>query len=157
MVFWGRRFKLELDGSEADAVARRILQNTYSSITDSTKLLLQQEAELRCGTIMVELERFRLKHGRWPRALVDLGLREMRSTTGAPAWWIAPTYTDPYDGQPLRYRRLDDGVAIYSIGPKGWDNDGNLDRTPGSAGADLGFRLWDVAHRRQPPRMDSLP
>jgi hypothetical protein len=29
----------------------------------------------------------------------------------------------------LRYRRLDDGVVIYSLGPDRTDDDGNLDRS----------------------------
>jgi hypothetical protein len=64
---------------------------------------------------------------------------------------------DPYDGQPLRCRRLKDGVVAYSVGPDGKDDGGNLRPEQAEEGAeggglDVGFRLWDVAHRRQPPR-----
>jgi hypothetical protein len=60
--------------------------------------------------------------------------------------------TDLYDGQPLRLRRLDDGLVIYSVGPDGKDDGGKLDRqNPVGPGMDLGFQLWDVAKRRQPP------
>jgi len=31
---------------------------------------------------------------------------------------------DPFDGQPLRYHRLDKGYVIYSIGSDGEDNGG---------------------------------
>jgi len=59
---------------------------------------------------------------------------------------------DLYDGMPLRLRRLEDGLVIYSVGPDGQDNGGHLDRkSPTNPGTDLGFRLWDVAKRRQPP------
>jgi hypothetical protein len=59
---------------------------------------------------------------------------------------------DPYDGNPLRLRRLADGIVIYCVGPDLIDNGGKLDRrdryrTP--FGADVGFQLWDPAHRRQ--------
>jgi ABC-type transport system involved in multi-copper enzyme maturation permease subunit len=155
MDVWAATFELELDGSEEDAVAKQLLRTAYSFITDSTKLLLQQEAELRCGTLMIALERFRREHGRWPGDLPELRAWRKRSRPpGSPlvSPWTPPRYGDPYDGRPLRYKRLDDGVVIYSIGPKGWDNGGNLDRTLGANGADVGFRLWDVDRRRQPPR-----
>jgi hypothetical protein len=61
--------------------------------------------------------------------------------------------TDPYDGKPLRYRRLDDGVVVYSIGRDGKDDGGKLDRNDQlRAGIDFGFQLWDVNRRRQPWR-----
>jgi len=68
------------------------------------------------------------------------------------AGYVREALSDPYDGQPLRWLRLDDGVEVYSIGPDGEDNGGKMDRQhPLTPGTDLGFRLWDVAKRRQPP------
>ena len=65
---------------------------------------------------------------------------------------------DPYDGKPLRYRRVADGVIVYSVGPDGSDNGGNIDRTnPVKPGTDLGYQLWDVKHRRQPPKPPVAP
>jgi hypothetical protein len=59
---------------------------------------------------------------------------------------------DPWDGRPLRYRRLPDGAVVYSVGADGVDNGGHFDRKePLAEGNDLGFRLWDVKSRRQPP------
>jgi hypothetical protein len=95
-------------------------------------------ARLRCVATLLAVERFRLARGHWPVTLDEL----------VPAQ-LARVPTDPFDGKPLRYRRLADGVVIYSIGPDGRDDAGNLNRafeTP--AGADVGFRLWDVAARR---------
>ena len=43
-------------------------------------------------------------------------------------------------------------VAEMLIGPDGEDNGGKMDRQhPVTPGTDIGFRLWDVAKRRQPP------
>jgi hypothetical protein len=45
-----------------------------------------------------------------------------------------------------------DGVVIYGLGPDLTDNQGNLHPfglTPD--GTDVGFRLWEVGKRRQPP------
>jgi hypothetical protein len=102
--------------------------------------LRRLRAQQRTALAAVAAERYRLKHGRWPAALAELVLDYLR---GVP--------TDPYDGAPLRYRRLDDGVVIYSVGIDGQDNGGNLDRErPLAPGTDLGYRLWDVGRRRQP-------
>jgi hypothetical protein len=101
----------------------------------------RNQAELRCGVVLAALERYRRANQRWPDALVDL----------------VPTYLsdvplDPFGGAPLRYRRLDDGVVIYSVGPDGKDNGGKLGKDPTKEGTDLGLRLWDVRQRRQPPK-----
>jgi hypothetical protein len=64
---------------------------------------------------------------------------------------------DPFDGQPMRYKPLPDGVIVYSVGPDGRDDGGALNRRNTVApGTDLGFRLWDVTARRQ-PAAEALP
>lgn len=99
------------------------------------------QAQLRCAAAALAAERYRLAKGRWPPALADL----------VPDY-LAQVPNDPYDGQPLRLRRLDDGLVIYSVGPDLADNGGTLDRkNPIAKGTDLGFRLWDVPRRWQPP------
>src|SRR5262249_9621267 len=85
-------------------------------------------------------ERYRLTHeGQWPASLDKL----------VPKLLVALPL-DPTDGEPLRYRRLDDGVVIYSVGADKegatFDPDG-----PSPHGVGLAVRLWDVQHRRQPP------
>jgi hypothetical protein len=66
---------------------------------------------------------------------------------------LAAVPLDPFDGEPLRYRRFEDGIVIYSTSSDGVDNNGNLDREhPDQPGVDVGCRLWNVAKRRQPPR-----
>ena len=73
-------------------------------------------------------------------------------------WPWLPAYLDavpldPFDGQVLRYRRVEDGVVIYSISSDEIDNNGNFDRERSNQpGVDIGCRLWDVAKRRQPAR-----
>jgi hypothetical protein len=83
-------------------------------------------------------ERYRRDHGRWPDALADL----------VPAY-LAEFPVDPYDGQPLRMRRLADKIVIYSVGSDRKDDGGKLDRKK-MQDVDLGFELWDVAKRRRP-------
>ncbi len=99
------------------------------------------KALLRCTVVGLALERYRDETGHWPAGLDDL----------APGM-LPEVPLDPFDGWPLRYKRLPDGVLVYSIGPDGQDDGGALNRkVPGASGSDLGFRLWDVERRRQPP------
>ena len=89
----------------------------------------------------VALQRYRRQHDRWPDTLDAL----------VPAF-LAEVPVDPHDGKPLRYRRLTDGIVIYSIGPDKIDDGGKLDRVKvGTTGSDVGIQLWDPAKRRQPP------
>lgn len=107
----------------------------------------RNEAELRCTLVMVAVERFRRKYQRWPASLNEL----------APAF-LSRLPTDPCNGLPLCYRRLKDGVVIYSVGEDGVDNGGNVQRRGGViAGFDWGVRLWDVPYRRQPAGPRGLP
>ena len=101
------------------------------------------QARLRSTTVAVAVERFRQRHHRWPENLAEL----------SPAL-LERVPADPYDGKPIRYRKLDDGVVIYTVGPDGADNGGKIgkDRRYRSipASTDVGVRLWDVNQRRQP-------
>jgi hypothetical protein len=95
------------------------------------------QAELRCTVVALAAERYRRARGVWPAVLADL----------APAY-LRAVPLDPFDGRPVRYRRLADGVVIYCLGPDGKDDGGRLDRRkPGAPGTDLGLRLWDADRR----------
>jgi hypothetical protein len=105
------------------------------------------QARGRAAVAAVALERYRLRHGRWPGALADL-VPDL----------LPAVPRDPFDGQPLRYRRLADGVVIYSVGADETDDGGQLnDAADAPADTDVGFRLWDVSHRRQPPAPEAPP
>jgi hypothetical protein len=94
-------------------------------------------AELRCAAAALAAELYRLAKGHWPERLDDL----------VPDY-LPAVPTDPFDGRPLRLRRTEDGLIVYSVGPDGEDNGGNLDRKNERApGTDLGFRLWDAGRR----------
>jgi hypothetical protein len=95
--------------------------------------------------VLVECYRFR--HRRWPDQLDDL----------VPCY-LSRVPTDPFDGQPLRYKRLDNGVVIYSVGPDRMDDGGRLERNKiNKPGTDVGFQLWDAERRRQLPKKERLP
>lgn len=105
-------------------------------ISNSQKAFQQREALLRSALVALAAERFRLQKGRWP-----LEPKEMDASL------VGSLPADPYDGSPLRFRRLDDGLVVYSIGPDGRDDGGDLGDRAARA-PDIGFRLWDVARRR---------
>jgi hypothetical protein len=102
------------------------------------------QARLQCTIVGLAMERYRMKQDRWPNQLADLVPQ-----------YLAQVPTDPFDGKPLRFRQQVDHVVIYSVGPDGVDDGGNVsnaDRAP--AGTDIGFRLWNSDQRRRPGSKD---
>jgi hypothetical protein len=115
-----------------------LLIPAFARVTASHR---RAQAHMRSTAVALAVERYRLEEGHWPESLAEL----------VPAR-LAAVPADPFDGKPLRYRRLADGVVVYSVGADGVDNGGRLDRkNPSANGIDIGVRLWDVARRRQPP------
>jgi hypothetical protein len=102
----------------------------------------RNHALLRCAIVAIAAERYRRQKGQWPVTpdeLVKAGL-------------LKSVPTDPFAaGQRIKFARRADGLTVYSVGEDGADDGGNLTRDVNGIGADLGFRLWDVAARRQPP------
>jgi hypothetical protein len=99
-------------------------------------------ARLRCALAALVAERYREARQHWPASLDAL----------VAAGYLQAVPVDPYDGKPLRYRALADGILIYSTGPDRVDNGGVVNRpNPTVAGADIGFQLWDPDQRGRPP------
>jgi len=102
----------------------------------------RKHAYLRCMAAALVAERYRQARGKWPESLDKLCPQ-----------FLAEVPLDPFDGEPLRYHRVEDGVVIYSVSSDGVDNNGNLDpEHANQPGVDIGCRLWDVTKRRRPPR-----
>lgn len=74
--------------------------------TDTTYVTVE-----RCTDTLIAIERYFLKHGSLPLALDDL-MPE----------FVTDVPKDPYDNQPLRYRKIDGGFEIYAIGSDLVDN-----------------------------------
>ena len=88
----------------------------------------------------IAVERFRMKHGKWPAKLEDV----------VPAF-LGRVPTDPFDGTPLKLVRTADGVIVYTVGVDGVDDGGKLNRKkPMAPGADIGIQLWDREKRARP-------
>lgn len=68
-----------------------------------------------CSLIMTEaaVRRYAIENGSPPESLADL----------VPEYLPAVT-VDPYGDAPLRYRRIEDGYLLYSVGANGVDDGG---------------------------------
>jgi hypothetical protein len=85
---------------------------------DHYRDILAREARcialLRTAQTALGMERYRLAHGKLSDSLADL----------APAY-LAAVPIDPFDGQPLRYKKLAKGYVVYSVGEDGKDDGGD--------------------------------
>jgi competence protein ComGC len=134
--------EVELATKNSRSIVVRLLVPALTKVSDAHR---RTQSLLRCALVGVAVERYRMKHGHWPDALVDLTRDGL----------LKALPYDPCDGQALRYKRLADGVVIYSVGMDGVDNGGVLNRdNPIQPGVDLGFQLWDFPDAR---RRDPLP
>jgi hypothetical protein len=122
-----------LSPNERPPIAEYIIE-----LPDRAVESLQSVAEVRCAAVGLAVERYRRAQGHWPETLADL----------VPAY-LPQTPLDPFTGKELGFHRLDDGVAVYSVGPCGAWKGGYVRFPVGVPGADKGFRLWDVDKRRQ--------
>lgn len=94
-------------------------------------------AELNVVRLMLALERFRLARGRWPDP------SEVAELKPPPDPWV--------DG-PIQVVGTEGGLVVYSLGADRADHGGRLHpRRRVAPGFDVGFRLWDLDRRRQPP------
>jgi hypothetical protein len=122
-----------------EAILTRLMVPAIAKVGESSR---RKQSHLRSLVAALAVERYRQARGAWPTALDVLVPDFLDEVSG-----------DPYDGKPLRYRRLADGAVVYSVNRDRSDDGGNFDRSNEILPhTDIGFRLWDVKHRRQPLR-----
>jgi hypothetical protein len=98
-------------------------KQTTPVITRAAELDLRTRAGLELARTALAVERYRLAGGKLPERpeeLVPQYLREVPS--------------DPFDGNPIRYRRADPGYCLYSVSEDGQDN-GGKEKTDVPSGA----------------------
>lgn len=88
-----------------DAIIPAMIQTETAAANDA--------ANMSCGAAATAIERYRQTYGAPPESLQALTPEFL---PGVPA--------DPFDGQPLRYRRQGGGYLVYSIGADGVDDNG---------------------------------
>lgn len=100
------------------------------------------DARLHCAVAALAAERFRLQNKRWPESLEELVKHKM----------LKEVPVDLYDGRPLRFRSVKDGIVIYSVMTKEYRGDALDDLvTFDPEQFRIEFRLWNPNQRRQPP------
>lgn len=102
------------------------------------RMNVQWRTSMEVALTALAVERFRLAHDRWPDDLQELDRQ---------------VPIDGYAGAPLRYRRLDNAVVVYSVGKDGEDDGGEQDGIV-VRDADIAFRLYDPAVRGTLPMPD---
>ena len=105
--------------SEVAAKAKRIPPRIFCamffpSVEKATIKIATQEARRRTAIVAIAAEQYRLaNNGRLPEELRDL-------VTG----YLPQIPVDPFDGGPLRFKKLPTGFVVYSIGPDRVDDGG---------------------------------
>jgi hypothetical protein len=130
-----------------DGLPKEAARLVSITLPNNPSLCLHHLALARCAAAALAIERFRLASGRWPKSLEELRPKYLREVP-----------RDPFDSKPLRFRRTNEGVAVYSVGENEKD-DGKVVipfHQPGEA-VDYGFQLWDVKKRRQPAKEIPAP
>jgi hypothetical protein len=108
------------------------------AVTLSLDASMQAEARQHCAIAAIAAHRYRLQHGKLPLTLADLteflsGDERRRSSL----------LTDPFDGQPLRFKIEDTRLLIYSIGPNLVDDGGQFELEKPKEG-DVGYAVRKI-------------
>src|SRR5206468_7643143 len=92
--------------------------------------LAEDSARLRTARAALAVERYRVTHqNELPESLAAL----------VPAY-LKEVPVDPFDGKPIRYKRLAKGYVTYSIGSDGADN-GGAEKTERTSKKEEGYDL----------------
>lgn len=112
-----------------------------TAVDKAVESCLRTQAELSATAAGIACERSRQRAGIWPATLADI-----------PKDTLAAVPVDPFTGRPLLYKRLADGIVVYSVGPDGTDDGGDVwAGGANSQNKDFGLRLWDADKRGVPP------
>ncbi|HSH96579.1 MAG TPA: hypothetical protein VK968_20695 [Roseimicrobium sp.] len=113
-----------------DRLTEQYRTMTFSEAADGAYITMQKvfrmaiegRARMECTRTALAIERYRLAHqGNLPESLKQM----------VPDY-LAEAPLDPMDNQPLRFKRLERGYVVYSIGADGVD-DGGKERLDGNA------------------------
>jgi hypothetical protein len=122
------RFGEELKGHSGGFLARLLMPALFKC----AEAAAEGDARHRVVLVALAMSRYRAANDHFPDKLEDL----------TPDW-ITAVPRDPFDGKPIRLKRTDAGLIVYSIGPDITDNGG----TP----FDSKKRIGDVTFTLSPP------
>jgi hypothetical protein len=95
-----------------------LLHAIMPALSRITTINLRNIAQLRTARLALAIERYRLAAGRLPEALTEL----------VPSYLDAVP-ADPFDGKEMRYKKLETGFVVYSIG-EDLSDDGGKEKPP---------------------------
>jgi hypothetical protein len=119
------------DRSEKTSRIHMLVHVLMPALSRVTTLDLRSIAQVRVAHVGLAIERYRLATGKLPDSLADL----------TPTFLDA-VVKDPFDGKELRYKKLETGFVVYSIGEDGYDDGGKekpRERTGSDAPVDVTF------------------
>lgn len=93
------------------------------------------KSTIRCGIGALAAERYRQSKNRWPENWEELVPEYLQEVP-----------EDPWSDKPLRMRKTEEGLTIYSVGANGVD-DGGLPEVLKTK-LDIGFRLFNPEKRK---------
>ncbi|MBU0716633.1 MAG: hypothetical protein KJ749_00150 [Planctomycetes bacterium] len=111
-----------------------IVRILIPSLHRSIVLHQRAVAGLDCARVALAAEQFRMDTGSLPTSLDEL----------VPDY-IDAIPEDPFDGAPLRFAALENGIVIYALGENLTDDGGVITKT--ARPLDVGFRLLRVEYR----------
>lgn len=98
--------------------------------------LLLAEALQVCADAAIAARRFQLHHERWPASLAEI-IQSLGRSEAEPL----DHFTDPFNGQPLRFKVEPTRILIYSVYEDGLDDGGNRGPNPIHKPYDVGIHL----------------
>lgn len=108
-----------------------LLHSLMPALSRITTIDLRNIAQLRTARVALAIERYRLAAVKLPDALTDL----------VPAY-LDSVPADPFDSNELRYRKLEPGFVVYSIGEDLSDDGGKERKRHGKRSEES--KNWDV-------------
>jgi hypothetical protein len=121
--------ELEQIFQQADTDSHRFPPKIFSALmlqnlASVEARFVKQEAHRRAGMVAVAVEQYRLQRGSKVPATLDQLVPQ----------FLSEVPNDPFDGQPMRFKKLEKGYVVYSIGSDKSD-DGGKERKPGRGGS----------------------
>ena len=114
-----------------DMVQPGIFSQNLSLFGHHVRRLQRHIARIECARSALAVKRLDLQQGRMPERLAELVPKFIESVP-----------LDPFDGKPIRFRRVGNGFAVYSVG---------VNLTDDAAKGRLLGRTPDVVFRSFPP------
>jgi len=113
------RERLQLSNVNEELVAkgrdRYFIMSTHllPSLSRISVKITENEVRMQLAQTAIAVERFRLAHDRLPASLSEMVPQYLESVP-----------EDPFDGHPIRFKLLEKGYVIYSVGCDGVDDGG---------------------------------